>query len=52
MQGERPGGMVFNQTDTEKFRATLRSAKFYAEWKQKYGLEAWAALEKQVGSLS
>jgi TRAP-type transport system periplasmic protein len=53
MQGELARrGMVFNQTDTEKFRATLRGVKFYAEWKQKYGPEAWAALEKQVGSLS
>ena len=53
MQGELTRrGMVFNQTDTEKFRATLRSAGFYADWKQKYGPEAWAALEKQVGSLS
>lgn len=45
-------GMVFNKTDAEKFRATLRTAGFYAEWKDKYGAEAWAALEKQVGSLS
>ena len=45
-------GMVFNQTDTEKFRATLRGAGFYADWKQKYGPQAWAALEQQVGSLS
>jgi tripartite ATP-independent transporter DctP family solute receptor len=53
MQGELTRrGMVFNQTDTEKFRATLRSAGFYADWKQKYGSQAWAALEKQVGSLS
>jgi TRAP-type transport system periplasmic protein len=53
MQGELTRrGMVFNQTDTEKFRATLRSAGFYADWKQKYGPQAWAALEKQVGSLS
>jgi len=44
-------GMTFNQTDTEKFRAALRAAGFYAEWKQKYGAEAWAALEQQVGSL-
>jgi tripartite ATP-independent transporter DctP family solute receptor len=52
MQGELTRrGMVFNQTDTGKFRATLRSAGFYADWKQKYGAEAWAALEKQVGSL-
>jgi tripartite ATP-independent transporter DctP family solute receptor len=53
MQGELTRrGMVFNQTDTEKFRATLRSAGFYADWKQKYGPQAWAALEKEVGSLS
>src|SRR6266700_3494135 len=41
-------GMIFNETDPEKFRATLRAAGFYAEWKEKYGPEAWAALEKQV----
>jgi TRAP-type transport system periplasmic protein len=45
-------GMVFNRTDAEKFRAALRAAGFYAEWKEKYGPEAWAALEKHVGSLS
>jgi TRAP-type transport system periplasmic protein len=44
-------GMVFNRIDTEKFRATLRAAGFYAEWKQKFGAEAWAVLEKQVGAL-
>jgi TRAP-type transport system periplasmic protein len=53
LQGElTQKGMVFNPTDTEKFRAALRTAGFYAEWKQKYGQEAWAALEKQVGTLS
>jgi tripartite ATP-independent transporter DctP family solute receptor len=52
LQGELTGkGMIFNATDAEKFRATLRSAGFYAEWKQKYGAEAWAVLEKQVGAL-
>jgi TRAP-type transport system periplasmic protein len=45
-------GMVFNHTDAENFRTALRVAGFYAEWKEKYGAEAWAALEKQVGSLS
>jgi tripartite ATP-independent transporter DctP family solute receptor len=44
-------GMIFNPTDPETFRATLRSAGFYADWKQKYGPEAWAVLEKQVGTL-
>ena len=33
------------------FVVTLRDAGFYSEWKQKYGAEAWAALEKQVGGL-
>jgi tripartite ATP-independent transporter DctP family solute receptor len=52
LQGElTQKGMTFNQTDTETFRAAMRAAGFYAEWKQKYGAEAWAALEKQVGSL-
>jgi TRAP-type transport system periplasmic protein len=44
-------GMVFNTTDAEKFRAALRAAGFYAEWKGKYGAQAWAVLEKQVGTL-
>src|SRR6266700_128571 len=45
-------GMSFNGTDTEKFRAALRNAGFYAAWKEKYGAEAWAVLESQVGALS
>ena len=45
-------GMTFNPTDAEKFRAALRGAGFYAEWKEKYGTEAWAVLESQVGALS
>jgi len=44
-------GMAFNATDADKFRAALRSAGFYAEWKQKYGAEAWGVLESQVGAL-
>ncbi|MGP0093840.1 MAG: TRAP transporter substrate-binding protein [Xanthobacteraceae bacterium] len=53
LQGElAQKGMVFNATDAEKFRAALRTAGFYAEWKEKYGAEAWAVLEKQVGTLS
>jgi TRAP-type transport system periplasmic protein len=45
-------GMAFNNTDPQIFRAALRSAGFYAEWKEKYGAEAWAVLESQVGALS
>jgi tripartite ATP-independent transporter DctP family solute receptor len=45
-------GMTFNTTDAQLFRAALRNAGFYAEWKDKYGAEAWAVLESQVGALS
>lgn len=43
-------GMVFNDTQAAPFREALRKAGFYAEWKKKYGDEAWAILEKAVGS--
>ena len=45
-------GLTFNQPDIAPFREKLRSAGFYAEWKGKYGEEAWALLEKSVGKLS
>jgi tripartite ATP-independent transporter DctP family solute receptor len=44
-------GLTFNQPDVAPFREKLRSAGFYAEWKAKYGEEAWAILEKSVGKL-
>jgi len=44
-------GMVFNTTDPQKFRGALRDAGFYAEWKEKYGPDAWAVFERQVGVL-
>jgi TRAP-type C4-dicarboxylate transport system substrate-binding protein len=43
-------GMQFNNPDAAPFREALRKAGFYAEWKKKYGDEAWAILEKSVGS--
>jgi tripartite ATP-independent transporter DctP family solute receptor len=53
LQGALSGkGMAFNSTDPQIFRAALRNAGFYAEWKEKYGAEAWAVLESQVGALS
>ncbi|HEY5796347.1 MAG TPA: TRAP transporter substrate-binding protein [Bosea sp. (in: a-proteobacteria)] len=42
-------GMVINETKADPFRDALRKAGFYAEWKKKYGDEAWAILEKAVG---
>ena len=46
------GGMAFNQPAAEAFRAKLRAAGFYAEWKGKYGDEAWALLESSTGKLA
>ncbi len=45
-------GLTFNQPEIAPFRDKLRSAGFYAEWKAKYGDQAWALLEKSVGKLS
>ena len=42
-------GMTFNDPETAPFREALRKAGFYAEWKKKYGDEAWAILEKATG---
>ncbi|WP_137389626.1 TRAP transporter substrate-binding protein [Rhodoligotrophos defluvii] len=43
-------GMKINEPDTAPFRQALKDAGFYAEWKGKYGDEAWAILEKAVGT--
>ncbi|MCA1952465.1 MAG: TRAP transporter substrate-binding protein [Hyphomicrobiales bacterium] len=42
-------GMIFNDTKADPFRDALRKAGFYAEWKKKYGDEAWSILEKASG---
>jgi tripartite ATP-independent transporter DctP family solute receptor len=45
-------GMTFNRPDIAAFRASLQKAGFYAEWRKKFGDEAWALLEKYTGKLS
>jgi tripartite ATP-independent transporter DctP family solute receptor len=45
-------GLVFNQTKAQSFREALQKAGFYAEWKAKYGDEAWAILEANSGKLA
>jgi tripartite ATP-independent transporter DctP family solute receptor len=45
-------GLEFVEVDKPAFRDALKSAGFYAEWKKKYGDEAWAILEGEVGALS
>ncbi|GGF70914.1 ABC transporter substrate-binding protein [Azorhizobium oxalatiphilum] len=45
-------GMTFIDVDREKFRAALSKTPFYADWKGKYGAEAWGLLEAAVGKLA
>lgn len=53
LQQELAGkGLTFNQPAVAPFRDKLRAAGFYAEWKGKYGEQAWELLEKAVGKLS
>ena len=45
-------GLQFVEADPTLFRAALKKAGFYAEWKDKYGAEAWKTLEDAVGGLA
>lgn len=45
-------GLLFEEVDKAAFREALKAAGFYADWKKKYGDEAWGILESEVGSLS
>jgi tripartite ATP-independent transporter DctP family solute receptor len=44
-------GLVFNDPKLGPFRERLIASGFYKEWKQKYGDEAWAVIEKHTGKL-
>jgi TRAP-type transport system periplasmic protein len=43
--------MTFTHPDLPAFRATLAQSGFFTEWKQKYGEQSWAVLERAVGTL-
>jgi tripartite ATP-independent transporter DctP family solute receptor len=45
-------GLEFIEVDKPAFRATLRKAGFYADWKKKFGDQAWGILEGEVGVLT
>jgi tripartite ATP-independent transporter DctP family solute receptor len=45
-------GLQFIEVDRAAFRATLKTAGFYTDWKKKYGEQAWGVLESEVGSLA
>jgi tripartite ATP-independent transporter DctP family solute receptor len=42
-------GLVFNDTDPTSFQAALREGSFYADWKKRFGDEAWGLLEAGIG---
>ena len=44
-------GLAFNAINPETFRNALKKSGFYAEWKTRFGAEAWAVLEKYTGKL-
>ncbi|WP_229729318.1 TRAP transporter substrate-binding protein [Agaricicola taiwanensis] len=47
----KAAGMTFVEPDREAFRSALNATSFYADWKEKFGAEAWATLEKYTGKL-
>ncbi|WP_407529033.1 TRAP transporter substrate-binding protein [Methylobacterium oryzisoli] len=47
----RAKGLSINTPDREAFRAALVAAGYYAEWKTKFGADAWGALERYTGPL-
>jgi tripartite ATP-independent transporter DctP family solute receptor len=45
-------GLIIADADTKSFQAKLQSAGFYKEWKEKFGADLWAMLEKYAGAIS
>lgn len=43
-------GVEINHPDTGTFRERLQAAGFYAEWKSRFGEEAWSILERSTGA--
>jgi tripartite ATP-independent transporter DctP family solute receptor len=53
LQGELAAkGLAFNDVNPAPFREALSKSGFYAEWKGKFGEEAWALLEESTGKLT
>jgi tripartite ATP-independent transporter DctP family solute receptor len=45
-------GLAFNVPNPASFRAALSKGGFYAEWRGKFGPEAWGLLQKYSGELA
>ena len=44
-------GLLFNRTDPAAFRVAVSKSGYYKQWREKFGNEAWALLEKYSGPL-
>jgi len=44
-------GLVFNVVDPAPFQAALRSSSFYTQWRDKFGPEAWGALQQYASNV-
>src|SRR5256885_1860026 len=45
-------GLSFNTVNKKPFQEVLKTAGFYAEWRGKFGEDAWKVLERYSGALS
>ena len=45
-------GLIFNRTNPAAFRAAVSKSGYYKQWREKFGKEAWAMLEKYSGPLA
>jgi len=44
-------GLAFNEVDRDSFRKALAATSYYKTWREKFGEQGWAALEKYSGKL-
>lgn len=47
----KAAGMTFVEPDRQAFRAHLDGTSFYGDWKERFGPQAWATLERYTGKL-
>ena len=45
-------GLIMSKVAPDAFRQKLRDAGYYAQWRETFGEQAWAVLERSVGSLA
>ncbi|WP_407528453.1 TRAP transporter substrate-binding protein [Methylobacterium oryzisoli] len=44
-------GLVFNTVDPMAFQTALKGTKFYSQWREKFGADAWALVQKYAGDI-